>query len=910
MRHACTRGLGLAFVSSLALAADVLGFQSPAAQRLNLGLRGVYFVPNEGQWSDAGVIFGYRSRGLDIAFRESSFTMHLAREMPEASPTRERGHRAAHAAAEPSPDREGVVLDDRWSDALHSAHAAAEPSPDREGVVLDDRWNDALHSAHATAEPSPDREGVVLDERRGDALLSPQTEPMVDPRQPQRSLEHLTLAVTFPGSNEVIPVAAQPRSAKFNYFVGDDESKWASNVPSFGEVVYENLYDGIDLHITGAPDSSGVLKYEFHVQPGADWSQIRISYDGIDSLCIDEVGSLHIATSMGTLTDAAPLVWQECLASRDGKGAVLDDRSPRPLPDGRGSSDHREPIPARFELASESTYTITLDGPVDPTREVVIDPEVEWMYYLGGSADEVAQAIKIGPNGTLLTVGETTSVDFEGRNNSYFGGATDGFLANMTQAGELAWITYFGGNNEERNLNLGLDDTGILYICGTTLSNDLPGRHNNAHGLEDGFVARVSRTGNLHWTSYVGGSSADSCADLAVSADGRLYVTGSTESIDFEGRNNSTHDNHWHYGDAYLAVMDRLGALQWMTYLGGEGKDEGTAIVADPSGDLFLIGQTTSVSFEGQINNNIGFTDAFALRITRDGESLWMRYFGGAEDEFGSGVVLDDRQEYLYIAGLTASPQFEGQINSHHGGDTYQDGYLLKVSVSGELDWMVFLGGSEADLAYSATIDSDGQIIVAGSTASSNFEGRINDHHGGYNDAFVLARSPSGDLGEMIYTGGSDSERARSCAADGFGRVYVSGSTKSPTFDASLNSNHGAMDAFVLRVVTVAGLRLRVVTACPSGGPSSVTWFNATPSAPTALLFARAAGSFTIPNNRPCPGTMLGLGAEQLQVAFTGHSDANGSRTLNATIGPSLCGGYLQLLDLTTCATSNVARIE
>ncbi len=694
MRHASARGLAL--VSSLVLAAGASALQSPAAERLNLGLRGVYFVPNEGQWSDAGVIFGYRARGLDIAFRESSFTMHLAREMPEASPTRERGHWAAHAAAEPSPDREGVVLDERrgdalhsahaaaepspdregvvlderWSDALHSAHAAAEPSPDREGAVLDDRWNDALHSAHATAEPSPDREGAVLDERRGDALLSPQTQLMVDPRQPQRSLEHLTLTVTFPGSNEVIPVAAQPRSARFNYFIGDDESKWASNVPSFGEVVYRNLYDGVDLHITGAgargladeSNADGVLKYEFHVAPGADWSQIRIQYDGIESLCIDHAGSLHIATTFGTLTDAAPLVWQECLASRDGKGAVLDDRSPRPLPDGRGSSDHRDPIPARFELLNDTTYRITLDGPVDPTRELIIDPDVKWMRYLGGTSLDQIMDMARDSDGNYLVTGWTDSGNFEGQLNQY-GTWSDAYVSKVSPSGELYWTLFVGSAWLDWGESIQVDSHDHAIVAGATGSTDFPRRINEFHGGRDVFIAYVGPTGQLLWSSYIGGSENDWCRGLVLDGQDQIYLSGTTSSPDFEGKTNES------YGldDGFVARVSSEGAIEWMTFIGGANIDVGGGLARRADGHLILAGGTGSPDLTSRLNDRIGRIDAYLASINPAGELDWTMYLGGTDDESSAvtprpKVAIGEGGE-IYIIGVTVSPDFVGRTN-------------------------------------------------------------------------------------------------------------------------------------------------------------------------------------------------------------------------------------------------------
>ena len=86
------------------------------------------------------------------------------------------------------------------------------------------------------------------------------------------------------------------------------QSQWHTGVPTYQKVAYENLYAGIDLQTWGRRDS---LKYEFHVAPGADYTQIRVQYDGIQNLSIDAAGVLHVKTTLGELTDDAPVIYQE-----------------------------------------------------------------------------------------------------------------------------------------------------------------------------------------------------------------------------------------------------------------------------------------------------------------------------------------------------------------------------------------------------------------------------------------------------------------------------------------------------------------------------------------------------------------------------------------------------------------------
>lgn len=127
-----------------------------------------------------------------------------------------------------------------------------------------------------------------------------------------------------------------------------------------------------------------------------------------------------------------------------------------------------------------------------------------------------------------------------------------------------------------------------------------------------------------------------------------------------------------------------------------------------------------------------------------------------------------------------------------------------------------------------------------------------------------------------------------------------------------LTDPNGRPINFMARVIAVAPsqITLAVSAQCPGGGGIIVEWGGASPNGQVGLLFARSTGNFIIPNNRPCAGTVLGLSSNQLQIAFTGGAGQGGSRMIQGNIGPGACGGFLQLVDLTTCGTSNTAEIR
>ena len=116
-------------------------------------------------------------------------------------------------------------------------------------------------------------------------------------------------------------------------------------------------------------------------------------------------------------------------------------------------------------------------------------------------------------------------------------------------------------------------------------------------------------------------------------------------------------------------------------------------------------------------------------------------------------------------------------------------------------------------------------------------------------------------------------------------------------------------DPATLAVVSIAP-NLIVDATCPFGGSIAVQWSHATPAGPVALVYARHQGDSVVPSSYPCAGTVLGLGPSQIRVVFRGDAGAFGERAVQGSAGSAACSAFLQLLDLTTCETSNVAMIE
>ena len=259
----------------------------------------------------------------------------------------------------------------------------------------------------------------------------------------------------FVGAKSVKPVGLDPQQAEVNYYIGSDPQGWHSGVETFSTVAYPGLYEGIDLHTFGRRSS---LKYEFHVAPGADWSQIIVRYEGIYGLSIDPDGALHVRTPLGELVDDAPVIWQ-----------VVDGV--------------KVPVTGRYRLLGPRRFGFAITSAVDPTRELVIDPDLAWASFLGGGAYERGFEIACDGEGNALLTGFTKSFNLPtpGGFDTSHNGSGDAFVAKVSPSGALLWSSFLGGGAYDAGYGIACDSAGNALLSGETKSPDFPtpggGRH-------------------------------------------------------------------------------------------------------------------------------------------------------------------------------------------------------------------------------------------------------------------------------------------------------------------------------------------------------------------------------------------------------------------------------------------------
>ncbi len=607
--------------------------------------------------------------------------------------------------------------------------------------------------------------------------------------QPRYRREGLLVRARFVGANPNAEVVGEEMlSHRSNYFYGNDPSKWHTNVPNYSAVTYREIYPGIDLKYYGDGRS---LKYDFIVKPGADPSRIKIKYDGVNSLSVNGKGELVVSTKFGDVIERVPYAYQEI-------------------------GGEKRQVSCRYVILDRERFGFAPGKDYDKNYPLIIDPELSYSTYLGGSDWDWGYGIATDDGGCAYVTGETYSSDFptanpyDGSHNRYY----DVFVTKFSTSGSsLVYSTYLGGNFWDRGNGITVDGGGNAYVSGWTDSRDFPtvNPYDRSHnGYFDVFVTKLSAFGDsLLYSTYLGGSGGDEGAGIALDGKGCAYVTGWTNSTDFPTAN--PYDGSFNgNNDAFATKLSASGSeLIYSTYLGGSEFDGGYGIVADDRGCAYVTGRTSSTGFpvanpyDGSFNGN---NDAFVTKLSPSGNTLlYSTYLGGGGNDYASGIAVDDAGN-AYVTGATDSTGFpvanpyDGSFNGNN------DAFVTKLSPSGNtLLYSTYLGGGGNDYASGIAVDDAGNAYVTGWTNSTDFP-TANPFDGNQNggwDGFATKVSASGSsLFYSTYLGGRYDDQAGGIAVDGVGCAYVTGWTKSPDFP-TVNPHEsdlgGAKDAFVAK---------------------------------------------------------------------------------------------------------------
>ncbi|OGU58702.1 MAG: hypothetical protein A2X64_00010 [Ignavibacteria bacterium GWF2_33_9] len=586
-------------------------------------------------------------------------------------------------------------------------------------------------------------------------------------------------------------LANDKKETYYNYLLGNDPNKWASFVPLFSFVTQKNAYEGIDIKYYYDDNS---IRYDFIINPGSDPKQIKLQYEGQNSLRINEKGELVFETSVGSVEHNRLFAYQNT------NGTEVNQ------------------IDCKFTNLGNGLVSVDV-GNYDKSKPLIIDP---YLYgtFLGGTSSDHPHSVTSDVSGNAIVGGSTSSSNFPVTTGAYdlIWNSTDTFVSKFNTTGTgLIFSTFIGGTSSEYCYEIDVDANGYIYTGGYTYSSNYPvtsGCYDNTYNSTDGYLTKLNPSGSgLIYSTYFGGTSSEYCYAIDVDANGYAYATGYTSSSNFPVTS-GCYDNTYNSTDIYLLKLNTTGsALVFSTYLGGTSSEYGYAVTVDQLGYPTVAGYTNSSNYpttSGCWDNSYNSTDIVVTKFNLNGTGLiFSTYLGGTSSEYGNAIESDANNN-IFVGGYTNSsnyPLSSGVIDNYYYSS---EGIITKFSPTGSLQFSTYLGGNNSDYIRGIALDSDNNILVSGYTYSSDFAITADAFQYNLNsgpDAFLTKISPTGTL--VIYSsylGGTSSDLGylHSCiSSDNNNGAIVVGFTSSSNFpvtsgayDVVWNSTDGFVSRF------------------------------------------------------------------------------------------------------------------
>jgi gliding motility-associated-like protein len=459
-----------------------------------------------------------------------------------------------------------------------------------------------------------------------------------------------------------------------NYFLGNDQSKWAADCKIAQAVSYKNVYPNIDLRYYS---DAGKMKYDIIVHPGGDVNNIAMQYAGIDKLEVKNK-ELLIKTSVGEIKELYPYSYQ----TGEGK---------------------RNTVNCKY-VVKDNVVRFKVTG-YNPNATLVIDPTLIFCSYTGSSVENWGYTATPAPDGSFYAGGIAFGSGYPvspGAYQTVFGGGvnednTGGYdIAIMKFSADgvnRLYATYIGGSRNEQPHSMICDAQGNLYVAGRSNSNNYPGTPGRTGSRIDYdiVITKISANGNLTLGAVmIGGSDND-----GVNIRGKYTAP---EGADATRRN---------YGD-----------------------DARSEVILDLAGNVLLASCTQSTDFPVTPGTPIqaafggGRQDGVILKFTSNLSSvLFSTFFGGGRDDACFVLSQNPVNGHIYVAGGTNSSDLPGDrtgvIQPAYNGTVAGtvDGFITEILNNGSgIVRTTYQGTSGNDLVYGIQFDKLGSPYIMGTT--------------------------------------------------------------------------------------------------------------------------------------------------------------------------------------------------
>ncbi len=528
--------------------------------------------------------------------------------------------------------------------------------------------------------------------------------------------------------------------------------------------------------VSGAGGASGKAPPLSRVAYSEVWDGVTVIYEKQDDAILESSYEIKAGAGRKAL---------EQIRLHYNRPVRLDEQGDLIIPCKTGAMRERAPVAwqetgsgrkyvtAAYRLMSEHEVGFEV-GDYEGGLPLMIDPTMTWNTFLGGNDTDQGYGIAVDGTGNVYVVGDSN--DTWGSPVRAFQGNGDAFVTKLDSSGNLLWSTFLGGDDFDEGFGIAVDGnlTANVYVTGYSWA----GWGEPVQGFSDysnAFAARLASNGAVVWNTFLGGGEATTYGQaIAVdsNATANVYVTGWSDA----SWGPSPVRPYTGLDDAFAARLGSTGGLVWNTFLGGSGQDAGYGIAVDQNGNVYVAGDSNTTWSEVPVRPFSAGADAFAAKLDSSGSLTWYTFLGGSGEDHGTVIAVDgNATANAYVAGFSYA-SWGSPVNAYSGD---VDAFAARLSSNGGLLWNSFLGSESYDDGLGIAVDRDGSVLVTGtSTASwgSPLRAFSNADNPSAHDAFVAKLSSSGWLTWNTFLGGElATTYGTAVTVDTITNVYVTG---------------------------------------------------------------------------------------------------------------------------------------
>ena len=587
-------------------------------------------------------------------------------------------------------------------------------------------------------------------------------------RVPTLTPLHLQLIHANPNSQAQIENVLPTKIHDLRNFNSTDSSPFPPKQVGTS-VRFPKIYPGIDLHYYG---NNGYLEYDFILAPNTSADQIRFQFPQDQSFKIHpDKKTLHVTNPKGRFEISSPIAYQWIdqikhpvevhflqINAYEIGFALGDYRKDKELIiDPILLGHHPTPQSEISTPPSNPLHKLTLSAQAANTPSINTDATY-LTTLIGGTQADQGWDIALDSQGNAIVVGATQSSHIpsqapEGVFTNYSGGnfifdfinhvEGDAFIAKIKPDGSMDFFTYLGGNSSDAAIAVALDANDQIYITGYTASTNFPVFPTNQifqphiagstnflvqFYRYDAFVTKLSADGSkIIYSTFLGGDGEDESFDIQVNGAQEALIVGQTASTtaslppftDISIQEGSTNG-------AFIAQLNAAGsALNFFTYLSGNGFDSFESVALSPQGNFWVCGFTSSTDLptpQATQPTFSGLFDAYYLHLSADGSNLLTgSYLGGTGTDVANRITLNPAGQPL-LTGETDSRDFPVSNNAlqptFNGG--LNDAFLVAHPTGTTPYYATYLGGPRNDVGWDIQAQPSGRILLLGNSSSPN----------------------------------------------------------------------------------------------------------------------------------------------------------------------------------------------